>query len=79
MGRGYTQAVRACLRCWAHLAQVVFLPHAGPGDGGLAPVALPPPQHQLSFPTTLTELLFGAHSRLSTERPQGSFPVPKWA
>lgn len=41
----------------------------GPGDRGLAPVALPPASVRSLLPHTLTEVLFGAGSRLSTGRP----------
>lgn len=79
MGRGYKQAARACLRSWAHLAPVV--PCLMPGLEMEAWPLWPCPYPSISslFPHTLIELLFGVHSRLSTERPQGSFPVPKWA
>ena len=46
----------SCLRLiWPGLG---FLPHAGPGDGGLAHVALHTSVSSL-FPHTLTECLFG--------------------
>lgn len=44
-----------------------FLPYAGPGDGGLAHVALHTSVSSLS-PHTINEHLFGAGSRLGTGR-----------
>lgn len=65
MGRGEPGRQRelprpaSCLRLiWPGLG---FLPHAGPGDGGLARVALHTSVSPL-FPHTLTERLFGGQA-----------------